>query len=93
MAPASLCTEVRPGYYVTTAEAGTRVTEYLARDSKDLRVIPAGVVLHIVETKLIGNRIVETNKNRIRGKLAEGGWISIMNTETDFCWAQPCDVR
>ena len=67
---------------VTTAKK-TMVSAGVALNSKDLRAIPAGVVLDIVETKLCAE------DKRIRGKLAEGGWISIENTATGFRWVQP----
>ena len=92
----SLCIEVKPGYYVTIAEA-TGVFEDVASESEERHTMPAGVWLHVVETMLIAK------ENRIRGKLAQGGWIvdmgdwvelaedgwiSIVNTANDTWWVK-----
>ena len=78
--PMSLCIEVEPGYYVTIAEA-TCVSEDVASESEERGTMPKSKWFEVVE-------LIAT-ENCIRGKLAEDGWISIMNTKTGFWYVEP----
>ena len=71
--------DLKPGKY--TIHSNTKEGESFAKESKEIRTLSARTVVNVVEI-----RDVPTDK-RIRGRLASGGWISLVNTEDNYRWA------
>lgn len=62
---------------------GTAVGADAELAAEQIRELAQGDAVEVVEI-----RSLEADK-RVRGRLAEGGWISIFNTENGYAWAVP----
>ena len=55
----------------------------MARKGQEKRLLQPGESVMIGEVKYMGQ------EHRIKGKLDDGNWISVKNTENGFLWVQP----
>jgi len=73
--------EFSPGSYIMQAQANVTTSDDRESSELETRLI-AGDKIEIVEIRLVGDRI--------RGRLEEGGWISIQSTcDKAWVWARP----
>ena len=71
-----------PGKYVIVASEGCVVTENASVESIRLGRVPVDQIVDVTE-------IVEIKEeDRIRGKMINGGWVSMCNTKSGYCWLQ-----
>lgn len=73
--------DLAPGEYRVVQQASVT-------PSVDIRDVVCGELSKGVIVEIVEVRRVE-NDSRIRGRLADGGWISLRNTATGFAWALP----
>ena len=78
---ASRASQFLPGKY-RAIQSRVGVSSDIRRGGEILRELKRGEVLEIVDIQHA------EEDNRIRGHLAEGGWISVQNTETGYTWVQ-----
>merc|ERR1719313_2337756 len=72
--------DIVPGEYRVIEGKGTAIGPS-AELGEMTGTLNKGATVEIVE--------IERIEKRIRGRLADGGWISIRNTDTGFMWAAP----
>ena len=70
---------VPQGVYEITAVAG--VTEGPGKRTRVLRDLPVGSTVVVVETRVM------PEDHRVRGRIEQGGWVSLVNTRNSVSWA------
>ena len=71
-----------PGIYDVLKSPDVTVGPILERDSDKQRMLDEGDCVHVVEVRLL------PEEQRIRGRLSDGGWISMKNTESGYMWVR-----